>query len=73
MKVKTSITLERELLEAIDERYPNRSEFIERLIRKELWEERKREWEARDAELYTRHAQELNTQALESLEDQTEP
>lgn len=73
MKVKTSITLEQELLEAIDQRHPNRSEFIERLIRKELWEQRKREWEAKDAALYARYADELNRQALESLEDQAEP
>ncbi len=73
MKVRTSITLSEELLSAIDRLHPNRSEFIERLVRRELAEQRRREREARDAMLYTKHNQELNQQALESLEDQVEP
>lgn len=73
MKVKTSITLSEEVLAAIDKRHPNRSEFIENLVRRELSEQRKREREAHDAALYAKYANELNRQALESLEDQTEP
>ena len=73
MKVKTSITLSKDVLEAIDKRHPNRSEFIEHLVRKELSLQLKREREAQDIALYAKYAQELNRQALESLQDQTEP
>ena len=72
MKVKTSITLSEELLEAIDKQHSNRSEFIEKLIRKELREQRKRERDAHDAAIYAKYADELNQQALQTLEDQTE-
>jgi len=72
MKIKTSITLERELLEAIDRRFPNRSKFLEQAARTYLRELHRAERDARDRALYEKYAEELNRQALESLADQTE-
>lgn len=68
MKVKTSITLSQELLKAIDQRHSNRSEFIEKGMRAYLRELKRRERDAHDAAIYAKHADELNRQALESLE-----
>lgn len=61
------------MLEAVDKNHPNRSELIENLVLKELSLQLKHEREAQDAALYAKYTQELNRQALESLQDQTEP
>ncbi len=73
MKVKTSVTLSPELLEAIDLRCgrSTRSEFLERagweLIRKSERDERSR----KDIALINRFADELNTEAEDFISLQT--
>ena len=73
MKVKTSITLSKDLLKMIDEytgEYKNRSEFIETaawaLIAKRAQDER----DARDLEILNRRAERLNAEALDVLDYQ---
>jgi Arc/MetJ-type ribon-helix-helix transcriptional regulator len=59
MKVKTSVSLSAELLAAIDEAVGtggNRSEFIEKALRRQLREIRRAERNARDSEIYARLA-----------------
>ena len=74
MKVKTSVTLSPELLEAIERRCgrATRSEFIERaaweLIRKAEHDERGR----KDTALIDRFADELNAEAEEFMSLQAE-
>jgi len=74
MKVKTSVTLSPEVLEAIDRRCgrATRSEFIERaaweLIRKAEHNERGK----KDVALINRFADELNAEAEEFMSLQTE-
>lgn len=63
-----TITLERELLEATDQRFSNRLKFLEQAARLYLRELRRAERDARDRALYEKYAEELNRQALETLE-----
>ena len=60
MKVKTSVSLSKDLLDAIDAYLGatgQRSEFIEKAIRCQLREIRRVERDARDAEIYARLAE----------------
>ena len=73
MKIKTSVTLSAELLEAIEEQadqYKNRSDFIEAaswaLIRQLIRAQR----DARDLEILNRDADQLNAEAFDALEYQ---
>ena len=73
MKEKTSITLSREVLTGIDRiagSKQSRSAFIEAVLSQYLRERRKAQRDARDLELINRHADELNRDALEGLEEQ---
>lgn len=73
MKVKTSITLSEDLLEAIEERlaeYKNRSDFIEAAVREFLAKKVRDERDARDLEILNRNADELNREAGEVAEFQ---
>jgi len=57
MKVKTSVSLSKELLAAIDDTIGqggNRSEFIERAVRRQLREIRRAQRDAHDREIYGR-------------------
>jgi metal-responsive CopG/Arc/MetJ family transcriptional regulator len=70
MKVKTSITLSRELLEAIDRyqsEYKSRSEFLEAAARSFLARLAREKAERRDLEIINRHAVELNAEAEDVL------
>lgn len=70
MKVKTSITLSRELLEAIDARTGrgrSRSEFIETAVQAFLDKSMREERGARDLEILNRHATRLNREAVDVL------
>jgi metal-responsive CopG/Arc/MetJ family transcriptional regulator len=74
MKEKTSITLSKDLLSAIDRaagsKY-SRSAFIERILRRYLRKRAIAAANARDIELINRHAESLNRKALEVLEYQS--
>lgn len=70
MKVKTSITLSNEILEAIDLHmggYRSRSEFIETATRKFIAQLARKEAERRDLEIIDRHADSLNAEAEDVL------
>lgn len=73
MKVKTSITLSRDLLKAIDEKLgadSNRSEFIEAAIWAFIAQMIRNEQNARDLEILNRSAEHLNQEATDVLEYQ---
>ena len=70
MKVKTSITLSAEILEAIDlhiGEYRSRSEFLETAARKFIAQLARKEAERRDLEIINRHADSLNAEAKDVL------
>jgi metal-responsive CopG/Arc/MetJ family transcriptional regulator len=76
MKLKTSITLSSELLEAIDARTregQSRSDFIEAALRVFIAQLQRRERDARDIDLINRHADELRKEALDVLDYQVIP
>lgn len=76
MKVKTSITLPEELLEAIDERssrFKNRSNFIEAAIRAYIAKIVLDEQNARDLAIINREANRLNEEAADVLAYQVIP
>ena len=73
MKVKTSITLEKEVIQAIDrtvDDYGSRSEFLETAARRLLAQLAKDESERRDIAIINRRAAALNREAAEVLEYQ---
>ena len=70
MKVKISITLSEEILEAIDlhmGEYRSRSEFIETAARTFIAQLERKEAERRDLEIINRHADSLNAEAEDVL------
>ena len=70
MKVKTSITLSVELLEAIDRHqseYNSRSEFLEEAARSFLVRLARKKAEQRDLKIINRHADKLNAEAVDVL------
>ena len=76
MKVKTSITLSEDLLEAIDqrvERYKNRSEFIEVAVWAFIAQMMRDEQNARDIQIINQRADYLNKEALDVLAYQVIP
>jgi metal-responsive CopG/Arc/MetJ family transcriptional regulator len=73
MKVKTSITLSRDVLEAIDRRSGSsrsRSAFVEEAVRSYVAQLVRREAEARDLEILNRRADILNEEASDVLDYQ---
>lgn len=73
VRVKTSITLSRELLDNIDQVAPNRSAFIERAARAYLARLAKAEREANDIRIINHNAGRLNKEASDVLEYQGLP
>jgi metal-responsive CopG/Arc/MetJ family transcriptional regulator len=77
MKVKTSITLSKELLQEIDARIESqqrsRSEFIEEAVRAFLAHADRIELQAREAALLRKHAATLNAEMADVLEYQVLP
>jgi metal-responsive CopG/Arc/MetJ family transcriptional regulator len=70
MKIKTSITLSSEVLEAIDlhiGEYRSRSEFLETAARKFILQLARKEAEQRDLEIIDRRADSLNAEAKDML------
>lgn len=75
MKVKTSITLDRDVLKAVDRiagREGSRSGVIEQAIREHLLRRAREARDARDRELLDAHAAELERETAEVLEFQAE-
>ena len=73
VKVRTSVTLPKDLLEVVDGLqgpYKNRSELIEAALRQFVAAKRRQERDARDLEIINRHADELNAEALDVLDYQ---
>lgn len=73
MKEKTSITLSKEVLTGIDRvagSRQSRSAFIEAILHQYLRQRARAQRDARDIELINRHAQKLNRDAEDGLEDQ---
>ena len=76
MKVKTSITLSEDLLEAIDQRsaqFKNRSDFIESAIRAFIAQVFREEQNAKDLAILNREAERLNQEAIAVLSYQVIP
>lgn len=76
MKVKTSITLSEDLMDAIDKRsgeFKNRSDFIEAAIRAYIAKIAQDEQNARDLAIINREANRLNKEAADVLAYQVIP
>jgi metal-responsive CopG/Arc/MetJ family transcriptional regulator len=76
MKVKTSLTLSPEILDAIDRRTSgrmSRSEFVERAVSALIARLAKQEQDARDLEILNRRAADLNREAADVLDYQVIP
>ena len=70
MKVKTSVTLSEDLLEAIDRRagqFKNRSDLIEAAVRAYIAQMVRDEQNARDLAIINREADRLNEEAADVL------
>jgi Arc/MetJ-type ribon-helix-helix transcriptional regulator len=70
MKIKTSITLSNEVIEAIDlhiGEYRSRSEFLETAARDFLAKLARKEAEEQDLDIINRHADSLNAEAEDVL------
>jgi metal-responsive CopG/Arc/MetJ family transcriptional regulator len=75
MKIKTSITLSDELVQAVDkysQTYKNRSDFIEAAIKQYIKEIIRSQQNARDLEIINQHAEALNAEAADVLAYQGE-
>lgn len=73
MKTKTSVTLSADVLKGLRQvarKGESRSATIERLVRRALWAERQRVLGERDMRIINEHADELNAEALDTLEYQ---
>jgi len=73
MKVKTSITLSEDVVEAIDKwsgEFKNRSDFIEAAVRAYVAQILRQERDAKDLAILNREADRLNQEAADVLEYQ---
>jgi metal-responsive CopG/Arc/MetJ family transcriptional regulator len=76
VKVKTSLTLSPEILDAIDRRTSgrmSRSEFVERAVSALIARLAKQEQDVRDLEILNRRAADLNREAADVLDYQVIP
>jgi len=70
MKIKTSITLSKDVLKTVDKlsrSYKNRSEFIEFALRAFIAQTLRKEQNAQDLEIINRRAESLNAEAEDVL------
>ena len=75
MKLKTSITLEQEVITAVDEAAregESRSQVIERLLRQSFPARERVKIDKRDRNIINEHADELNEEAVDVLAYQTD-
>jgi len=73
MKTKTSITLSKDVLAAVDKlsrQYKNRSEFIELAVRAFIAQMTRNEQNVRDLEIINRRADQLKQEAMDVLDYQ---
>jgi len=73
MKVKTSITVDKELLKVVDalsRKHKNRSEFIEAALQAYIAQITRSEQNAKDLEIINHYADDLNQEALDVLDYQ---
>jgi metal-responsive CopG/Arc/MetJ family transcriptional regulator len=73
MKVKTSITVDEDLLKAIDKlsgKYKNRSGFIEAALQAYIAQLTRSQQNARDLEIINQFVDDLNQEALDVLDYQ---
>jgi metal-responsive CopG/Arc/MetJ family transcriptional regulator len=70
VRVTTSVTLPRDVLDEIDCADSNRSSFLERAARQYLDQIKKARRAAKDAAILDAHAKRLNAEALDVLEYQ---
>lgn len=76
MKIKTSITLDSELIKDIDKEYGakiNKSQFIEEAVREYIERRVHRKRDLADLEILNKHAATLNKEAEDVLSFQAEP
>jgi metal-responsive CopG/Arc/MetJ family transcriptional regulator len=76
MKVKTSVSLSEQLLCEIDREIGedgNRSQFIEKALKRYFRLQRKAERDAHDAAIYAKYADKFNAETEEMLDFQTDP
>ena len=73
MRVKTSVTLPKELLTRMDALERNRSAFLERAARAYLSALDRQRRDARDLEIINRNARRLNREAADVLQYQVLP
>ncbi len=75
MKLKTSITLEQEVITAVDEAAregESRSQVIERLLRQSFSARERVKIDKRDRNIINEHADELNEEAVDVFAYQTD-
>ena len=75
MKLKTSITLEQEVITAVDEAAregESRSQVIERLLRQSFSARERVKIDKRDRNIINEHVDELNQEAVDVLAYQTD-
>lgn len=73
MRVKTSITLPKELLGRLDRIDKNRSALLERAALAYLAQLERRQRDQRDRDIFDKHADRLNAEALDTLDYQQLP
>jgi metal-responsive CopG/Arc/MetJ family transcriptional regulator len=76
MKVKTSVTLSDNVLCEIDREigeHGNRSQFIEKVLKRYFRLQRKAERDTHDAAIYRKYADKFNAETEEVLADQIDP
>jgi metal-responsive CopG/Arc/MetJ family transcriptional regulator len=75
MKIKTSITLSKDIIEKIDslaESYGNRSVLIEKAVRDLIANQEKLQRDSRDLEILNQQADTLNAEAIDALSYQVD-
>ncbi len=73
MRVKTSVTLPKELLGRLDRVDKNRSAILERAALAYLAELESEQRDRKDIQIINRHAERLNREAIDTLEYQRLP
>ena len=73
MRVKTSITLPKELLDRLDQLGKNRSALLERAARAYLAQLERQAREQKDVKIIERIVERLNREAMDALEYQRMP
>jgi metal-responsive CopG/Arc/MetJ family transcriptional regulator len=73
MRIKTSVTLPIEIVDALDKAGDNRSRLVEEAVREYLGRRERERRDARDRAILDRFAERLNREVEDVLAYQTEP